>query len=195
MSDIFCAGGHVTALYPTPDSMKRKIDEYFDYCLRITYDRDGNEKIKEFKVPTYSGLARYLGFQTRRQMLEYADKRDEAFGAVVADGCLRLEDYLEGKLVYSKAPAGIALSLKNNAGWEEKTTKQLTADNGMPIAFAWKGDTINTSATESQPPKELAEKPAEVVGEPAAQPSGYKIEMPAGFSFVEEAGDSNGNSE
>ena len=83
--------------------------------------------------------------------------------------------------------------MKNNAGWEEKTTKQLTADNGMPIAFAWKGDTINTSATESELPKELAEKPAEVVEEPAAQPSGYKIEMPAGFSFVEE--DDNGNSE
>lgn len=155
MSNIFCAGGTLTSIYPTPDDMKHKIDEYFDYCLVEGRDRNGNPKIVERKVPTYSGLARFLGFQTRRQMLEYAEKRDEAYGVVVADGCLRLEDYLEGKLVYSKAPAGIALSLKNNAGWEEKSTKQITSDNGMPLAFAWKGETINTSASEAKAVEEL----------------------------------------
>lgn len=188
MSDIFCAGGTVTALYPTPDSMKRKIDEYFDYCLRVTHDRNGEEKVKEFKVPTYSGLARYLGFHSRGEMLAYANNRDEAFGVVVADGCMRLEDYLEGKLVYSKAPAGIALSLKNNAGWEEKSTKQLTTDNGMPIAFAWKGDTVETSATETQPPKELAQNTSGAVSA-ASESEGFKIEVPA---FV--GGDDDGGS-
>lgn len=161
MSDLFCAGGRVATLYPTPDCMKRKIDEYFDFCLREGYGRDGQPKIVEFKVPTYSGLARYLGFTSRRQMLDYADQRDEAYGDVVKDGLLRLEDYLEGKLVYSKAPAGIALSLKNNAGWEEKSTRQLTAGaDNQPLVFGWASnsrDVINAKAEEVVPPKELSQ--------------------------------------
>lgn len=171
MSDIFCAGGRVVTLYPTPDSMQRKIDEYFDYCLREGADSRGNPKITEYKVPTYSGLARYLGFKSRMEMLEYANKRDEAYTDVVKDGLLRLEDYLEGKLVYSKAPAGIALSLKNNAGWEEKSTKQLTTGNDQPLIFGWAQnakDVIDTTAKESVPPKELGqsvEREAVLVGD------------------------------
>lgn len=161
MSDLFCAGGRVATLYPTPDSMKRKIDEYFEFCLREGYDRYGQPKIVEFKVPTYSGLARYLGFTSRRQMLDYAEQRDEAYGDVVKDGLLRLEDYLEGKLVYSKAPAGIALSLKNNAGWEEKSTRQLAAaDTSQPLVFGWATnakDVIDAKAESVVPPQELAE--------------------------------------
>ena len=168
MSDLFCAGGRVVTLYPTPDSMKHKIDEYFDYCLVEGYDRNGNPKIVERKVPTYSGLARYLGFKTRKEMLAFADDRDEAFSDVVKDGMLRLEDYLEGKLVYSKAPAGIALSLKNNAGWEEKSTKQLTAgDNGgQPLVFGWASnakDVIDTKAENVVPPKELNQPVSEKI--------------------------------
>ena len=170
MSDLFCAGGRVATLYPTADSMRRKIDEYFEFCLRPGYDKYGNEKIIEFKVPTYSGLARYLGFTSRRQMLDYAAQRDEAYGDAVKDGLLRLEDYLEGKLVYSKAPAGIALSLKNNAGWEEKSTRQLTADaNNQPLVFGWASnarDVINAEAEDVVPPKELTQPVKDTVKVP-----------------------------
>jgi hypothetical protein len=129
MSDLFGAGGSIVTMYPTPQSMANKVREYFDYCLPEVIDpRTGEMKIKERKPPTYSGLARYLGFQSRGQMLDYVNKRDEAYNTILADAKLRLEDYLEGKLVYSKAPTGIMFALKNNAGWEEKSTRQNAGD-------------------------------------------------------------------
>lgn len=153
MSDYFGAGGRVVTLYPTPKSMADKVNEYFNYCLREIPDpRTGEVKIKEYKTPTYSGLARYLGFSSRMQMLRYANDRDEAYDLVLADAKLRLEDYLEGKLVYSKAPAGIMFALKNNAGWEEKSTQQLTGGDGQPMVFGWAtnaGDVIDAHATSS----------------------------------------------
>ena len=83
-------------------------------------------------------------------MLDYVNKRDEAYNTILADAKLRLEDYLEGKLVYSKAPAGIMFALKNNAGWEEKSTRQLTSGDGQPLVFGWAenaGDVIDTKAS------------------------------------------------
>lgn len=151
MSDLFGAGGSIVTMYPTPQSMANKVREYFDYCLPEVFDqRTGEMKIKERKPPTYSGLARYLGFQSRGQMLDYVNKRDEAYNTILADAKLRLEDYLEGKLVYSKAPAGIMFALKNNAGWEEKSTRQLTSGDGQPLVFGWAenaGDVIDTKAS------------------------------------------------
>lgn len=151
MSDYFGAGGNIVVLYPTPQSMANKVREYFEFCLPEVIDpRTGEIKIKERKPPTYSGLARYLGFTSRTQMLEYANKRDEAYNSILADAKLRLEDYLEGKLVYSKAPTGIMFALKNNAGWEEKSTKQLTTGDGQPLVFGWAenaADVIDTKAS------------------------------------------------
>ena len=112
-----------------------------------------------------------LGIQEPHGDVGIRNKRDEAYTDVVKDGLLRLEDYLEGKLVYSKAPAGIALSLKNNAGWEEKSTKQLTTGNDQPLIFGWAQnakDVIDTTAKESVPPKELGqsvEREAVLVGD------------------------------
>ena len=157
MNELFGGGGNVITMYPTPQSLKNKVDEYFESCFRKRTKftervrRDGGDlELVEIRTPTFSGLARYLGFQSRTQMLEYTNKRDEAYNAVLADAKLRLEDYLEAKLIYSRAPAGIMFALKNNAGWEEKSTRQLTSSDGQPLVFGWAekaADVIDVSAT------------------------------------------------
>lgn len=159
MSDIFRTGGNIIALYPTPQSMEDKVNEYFKLCFVSTVDpKTGEVKIKERKTPTYSGMARYLGFSSRMAMIKYAADRDEAYNAVVSDARLRLEDYWESKLAYTKAPAGIMFNLKNNAGWDDKSTQQLTTGDGQPLVFGWAadaGDVIDTRASEVKPKKEL----------------------------------------
>ena len=155
MSSIFSAGGHVVSIYPTPDSLQAKVDEYFEWCLKVRHDpKTGLDKVYENHTPTFAGLARYLGFTTRSQLLNYADDRDENYTNVVKAACLRLEEYLEGKLVYAKAPAGIMFSLKNNAGWEETSKRQLTGADDKPLVIGWTNnahDVINASASVVSP--------------------------------------------
>ena len=154
MSSLFSAGGQVIAIYPTPDSLQAKVDEYFDWCFTVEKNpKTGIEKVHEIHTPTYAGLARYLGFTTRSQLLNYADDRDERYTNVVKCACLRLEEYLEGKLVYAKAPAGIMFSLKNNASWEEKSTKQLSGPDDKPLVIGWSSnaaDVIDASVVTPQ---------------------------------------------
>lgn len=143
MSSLFTAGGQVITTYPTPDALEAKVDEYFDWCLAEVEDpKTGFPRVYEKHTPSYAGLARYLGFTSRLELLNYQD-RDERYTNVIKVARLRLEEYLEGKLVHSKAPAGIALSLKNNAGWEEKSTRQLSGVDDKPLVIGW-----STSATD-----------------------------------------------
>lgn len=154
MSNIFSTGGTTVTIYPTPQSLADKINEYFDYCFVMRMDKSlGIERPYELHTPTYSGLARYLGFSTRSELLGYCNK-DERYTEVVKRGCLRLEDYLEGKLVYSKAPTGIMFALKNNAGWEEKTKQQLMGSDEQPLVFGWSDnakDVIDATAMAVKP--------------------------------------------
>ena len=163
MSNLFTAGGQVITIYPTPDDLQAKVDEYFDWCLVEVIDkRTGFSKTYEKHTPTFSGLARYLGFTSRTQLLNYQD-RDERYTNVIKVALLRLEEYLEGKLVYSKAPAGIALSLKNNAGWEEKSTRQISGVDDKPLIIGWSNnstDVIDASASAVSPQKEGVLPPA-----------------------------------
>ena len=150
MSSLFTAGGQVVSIYPTPDSLQAKVDEYFEWCFtEVPHPKTGLPVVYEKHTPTYAGLARYLGFTTRSQLLNYANEQDACYTNVVKAACLRLEEYLEGKLVYAKAPAGIMFSLKNNAGWEEKSTRQITGADDKPLVVGWASnasDVIDTSA-------------------------------------------------
>lgn len=154
MSSLFTAGGQVISVYPTPDALEAKVDEYFDWCLAEVEDpKTGFTRTYEKHTPSYSGLARYLGFTTRQELLNYQGETD-AYTNVIKIARLRLEEYLEGKLIHSKAPAGIALSLKNNAGWEEKSTRQIGGVDDKPLVIGWStsaGDVIDASASAVSP--------------------------------------------
>ena len=179
MSSIFTAGGHVVNIYPTPDSLQAKVDEYFEWCLAEVEDpKTGFPRVYEKHTPSYAGLARYLGFTTRSQLLNYADDRDERYTDVVKGACLRLEEYLEGKLVYAKAPAGIMFSLKNNAGWEETSKRQLTGADDKPLVIGWSsnaGDVNEASASVVTPENKGA-----------LPPTTPKIERTSSYAVVDE---------
>lgn len=126
-------------IYPTPQSLQNKVDEYFDYCF-VMENKFGRLVPKVVVPPTFSGLARYLGFSTRRALLDYAaNNGNEQFCDVLDDAKLRIEDFYEGRLVMSKGPStGIQFALKNNCNWEEANKTQLTgADGNSPVVFTW----------------------------------------------------------
>lgn len=149
-------GCRTLSIYNTPEDMARKVDEYFDTCFKPVLDKEtGEYRMKEIKPPTYSGVARYLGFSSRQQFLNYKNDDARGFDEVIADAKMRIEDYLEGKLVYSKAPTGIMFSLKNNAEWEDKTKRELSSDEKKPLVFGWVGDNSDVIDVAAEDKKEL----------------------------------------
>lgn len=120
------------SIYPTPDSMRAKVNEYFCYL------EEYNANHKGYKPPTMVGLARYLGFTTRAQFVNYKNDDQRDFEDVVNEAKMRIEEFYEEKLIMAKGPStGIQFALKNNCGWEEKTKQQITGDGDKPLVFTW----------------------------------------------------------
>ena len=63
-------GAGTISIYSTPQSLAAKVAEYFDSCFIMKYNaKAGMDMPYEIKTPTYSGLARYLGFRSRRDLI------------------------------------------------------------------------------------------------------------------------------
>lgn len=147
----------IVSIYPTPESLQNKVDEYFDYCF-VMENKYGRLIPKAVVPPTFSGLARYLGFGSRRALIDYTvNNGNELFEDVLNDAKLRIEDFYEGKLIMAKGPStGIQFALKNNCGWEDATKTQLSgADGNSPVVFTWgieeKSSTIDADVVEEIP--------------------------------------------
>lgn len=145
--------------YPTPESLQQKVDEYFDYCF-IMEEKYGRMIPKCIVPPTFSGLARYLGFGSRKALIDYVGgKGNELYDDILNDAKLRIEDFCEQKLIMSKGPStGIQFALKNNCGWDDTSKTQLTGPDNRPVVFSWGVDekqlepvTVDSVATEVQP--------------------------------------------
>lgn len=152
--------GPAVGAYPTVDTIQNRIKEYFDMCWEVITDDRGYEHIKEHRPATFAGLARYLGFSSRRELIDYANEQKPEYEAVIKDALLALEDNMEGKLLTSKGNVnGIIFALKNNARWEDtQQTKVLSESKvnnsgGLKITWANKnkeGDVIDAETLEKQ---------------------------------------------
>lgn len=146
----FVGGGGVR-MYETPEALENKINEYFDYCFVTEWSEKYQRNFKrELQTPTYAGLARYLGFTSRQSFINYENSENPLFEEVIARARLRLEEYLETKLINVKGnPAGIVFAMKNNAGWREENRLEVTgSDSDKPLVFGW-----------AAPPKKVAQAP------------------------------------
>lgn len=91
--------------YKTAEEMQEKIDKYFEQC-----DKDNDPY-------TITGLAIALDID-RKTLLNYSDK--EEFFPTIKKAKLRVENYLEKRLVKNSNVTGIIFNLKNNYDWKEK---------------------------------------------------------------------------
>lgn len=119
------------ALYETPQSLEDKVEEYFQW---IALQRKGNKP----KPPTMTGLARYLGFTSRSQFVNYRDKDNPLYEDIIAQARMRIEEYYEEELITTKGnAAGLIFALKNNARWEDNIKQTITGDSDQPLVFTW----------------------------------------------------------
>jgi hypothetical protein len=135
-------------LYNTPEELEAKIAEYFESVKPKTVDNPDGTVTTFFGEPvTISGLAFYLGFESRQSFYDQ-DKR-EGFSYLIKKYRLKVESEYE-KSLQSKNPAGSIFALKN-MGWKDtqeiKHEVQKSFFNLDPLA----DDSPNPSASEDSP--------------------------------------------
>lgn len=94
---------------------------------------------------TWTGLARYLGFESR-QSLEYY-KSKEGFSYPIKKALLRIEEIYEQNL-FSKNPAGSIFALKN-FGWRDKQEVEQKHSGG--ISVNWQEPNVQHPNDQSSP--------------------------------------------
>lgn len=91
--------------YTEVEEMQKKIDEYFDDC---------KSKNRPY---TITGLGLALDM-SRQDLINYSKK--EKFFDTIKKAKMRVENYLEERLINDTSATGIIFNLKNNYGWKDK---------------------------------------------------------------------------
>ena len=91
--------------YTEAEEMQKKIDKYFEDC-----------KLNN-KPYTITGLGLALDM-SRQDLINYSKK--EKFFDTIKRAKMRVENYLEERLINDSSATGIIFNLKNNYGWKDK---------------------------------------------------------------------------
>ena len=107
--------------FPTPESMQKAIDAYFEDCKgEPLRDDDGHILLNKFGEPVYigvkpltvTGLALALGFTSRQALLDYQGRGE--YKAIVEAAKLKIENYAETRLYDRDGWNGAKFTLQNN---------------------------------------------------------------------------------
>lgn len=115
-------------VYSNVEDLESKINEYFAGLEQRKEEQpDGSTITIESENPTITGLAYYLGFESRQSFYDYEKNSD--FSYAIKRARLAIEGNYE-KALFSKNPTGPIFALKN-FGW--KDTQEIKHD--LPKGF------------------------------------------------------------
>ncbi|MCT4135053.1 hypothetical protein HZP67_09975 [Elizabethkingia anophelis] len=148
--NTFGLDGGRPPFYSTPELLAEKIQEYFTWIegeFEIHYRTITTEKgegknasrkeeripekiwIREPENPTITGLAIFLGFESRQSLYDYSKK--DGFAYSIKKALLHVENNYEKGLASDKV-AGFVFALKN-MGWTDNL--KLGEDKDAPFSF------------------------------------------------------------
>ena len=118
-------------LFNTVEDLQNKVEEYFEYIkgefVWVT-DSDENGKPIDKKQwerlpepPTITGLAYFLGFESRQSIHDY--EKNGEFSYTIKRARILVEKYYEMYLTSGNSPSGAIFALKN-FGWVDKTVNE-----------------------------------------------------------------------
>lgn len=116
------------AMFETAQELEAKINEYFQTGLKkrkILIGKQPNQQLVEIECPTITGLAIFLGFESRQSFYDYENR--EAFSYTVKRARLFIENEYEEQLT-SGNTVGAIFALKN-MGWKDKVETENTNTN------------------------------------------------------------------
>ena len=119
--------------YDTPAALQKKVNEYFAACD------------KKKRPYTITGLTLYLKYSIKG--LWVATQKDDAWGEILQNARLRIEDYLVHRVLTEKSVAGPIFILKASFGYRE--TSGLEHSGDLNVTFRWltDGDPDSVSAS------------------------------------------------
>ena len=135
------------ALYSTQGELDKKVEEYFEWIkgeyeertgTRKTTRKDGSSteetytywfEIRPRETPSITGLAMFLGFESRQSMYDYEKKPE--FSYSIKKALLKVENTYENGL-WQEKPTGAIFALKN-MGWVDKSETTLSGNKDNPV--------------------------------------------------------------
>lgn len=116
--------------YKAVEELESKIDEYFNSGIKIREVLIGkipNQTLVKVPVPTISGLAIFLGFESRQSFYAYENK--EEFSYTIKKARFFIEREYEEQLQYGNT-VGAIFALKN-MGWRDKQEIEHSGNVGL----------------------------------------------------------------
>lgn len=118
------------------EQLQAKIDKYFhwiegDFTIEINEDTGFSNKVytRYWEIATITGLALFLGFESRQSFYEYKAKKEFTYALTRAR--TRIENEYEKRLA-NRDVQGVIFALKN-MGWQDKQQTELTGKDGGAI--------------------------------------------------------------
>lgn len=106
-------------LFETVEELQKMIDSYFQEGVtvkKVVIGKAPNNYVLEVEVPTISGLAHYIGFESRQSFYDYELKPEFAY--TIKKTRLFIEQHYEEMLQVGNT-TGAIFALKN-FGWTDK---------------------------------------------------------------------------
>lgn len=119
-------------MFDTTEQLQQKIDEYFNIGVKkrtVIVGKAPNTKAIEIEVPTITGLAIYLGFESRQSFYDY--ESEDGFSYTIKRARLFIENEYEEQLQVGNT-VGAIFALKN-MGWIDKTESKNENTNTTTI--------------------------------------------------------------
>jgi len=110
--------------YKNKDELQKKITEYFENGMRkrkVVVGPPANKSIVEIPVPTITGLALFLGFESRQSFYDY--EKNNEFSYTIKKSRTFIEREYE-ELLSTGNVTGAIFALKN-MGWIDKTISEI----------------------------------------------------------------------
>lgn len=117
-------------IFETDDELQAAIDDYFNGGLKIRkviVGKPPNQQVIEVPVPTITGLAYYLGFESRQSFYDYEERAE--FSYTVKRARLFIEVEYEEQLQHGNT-VGAIFALKN-MGWRDKVEQEISGGLNM----------------------------------------------------------------
>lgn len=142
------------ALFTTNKELEIKISEYFELLKgEFHFEADSEDESKDIKVwdkapepPSITGMALFLGFESRQSLYDY--EKNDVFSYTIKRARLTIEVFYEQNLL-GRGVTGAIFALKN-FGWKDRQE----LDHSGDISFLW-----NEVKTYDDPDKETNPSP------------------------------------
>ena len=122
------------AIFETDEQLTSAIDDYFNNGIRqrkVVIGKPPNQTIELIPVPTITGLAYHIGFESRQSFYDYEERPE--FSYTIKRARLFIEREYEEQLTMGNT-TGAIFALKN-MGWRDKTEQDIRYPEGIALNF------------------------------------------------------------